>query len=105
MLYFDIHYVTIFKHNGNFYYYKPPISFYEYIIFDIAKKYYDFEMNIFEMKNTAHIAMILNYFNYFYYNDWYNDISKVKCVNNAGGCWCNFGMFYRAAYSYNHMDL
>lgn len=62
-------------------------------------------MNIFEMKNTAHIAMILNYFNYFYYNDWYNDISKVKCVNNAGGCWCDFGMFYRAVYSYNHMDL
>lgn len=42
------------------------LEFYEYIIFDIAKKYYDFEMNIFEMKNTAHIAMILNYFNFFF---------------------------------------
>lgn len=88
MLYYVIHYITIFKHNGTFFY-KPLISIYEDIIsFVIAKIYYDFEINIFEMKNAAHIAMILNNFIYFYYNDWYK-----QSVNNAGGCWCNFGMF------------
>lgn len=42
------------------------LEFYEYIIFDIVKKYYDFEMNIFEMKNIVYIVMILNYFNFFF---------------------------------------
>lgn len=57
------------------------------------------------MKNTAHIGLNINYFNYLYYYDKYIEISMVMCVNNVFdyGCWCKCGIFYCAAHLYHQM--